>query len=373
MNFANLEAPKDDEIEVSIFGPGKGECVIAHLGNNDWIVVDSCVSRASKKPIALEYLESLGIPPDQAVKLIAVSHWHDDHIKGTSQIVRTCKDANFVCASALLQNEFAQFVESYSKRFMSQKYDSGTNEFAAITEQLFTEYAGKRPYPKRLIWAAANKRLVVWDGGARPFPVELYSLSPSDAAFSLAIAEFRKLMPQPGTPKRQAPSLSPNIVSAAFWIIAGNFNILLGGDLDKGSNRDLGWRAVIDSTARPSGRASIVKAPHHGAESGYYAPMWQKMTEPDAVSLIAPFSGGVRPLPSDKDIARIKKHTRKIFITADPKGWSPKRRDSAADKFSSTVVLTRRRVEGQMGHVCVRIPRGAKEMQIHLSSGSKSL
>lgn len=373
MTFAKLKAPKNDEIEVSIFGPGKGECVVLHLGNNDWIIVDSCVNRASKKPIALEYLESLGISPDEAVKLVAVSHWHDDHIKGTSQIVRTCKDAYFVCANALLRSEFAQFVEVYSKRFRSERYDSGTDEFAAITEQLFSEYVGKRPYPKRLLWAAANKRLAVWDGGGRPFPVELYSLSPSDAAFSLAIAEFRDLLPQPGTPKRRAPSLSPNHASAAFWIIAGTFNILLGGDLETGSNEDLGWRAVMGSAARPSGRASIVKAPHHGAQSGYYAPMWQQMAEPNTVSLIAPFCGGVKPLPSEKDIARIKKHTQRIFITGEPKGWSPKRRDSAADKFSSTVVLTRRRVEGEMGHVCVRIPQGGKEMQIHLSSGAQSL
>ena len=51
-------APKEEEIEVSIIGPGYGECILLHVGHNDWVVVDSCINPKTKKPAALEYLKT---------------------------------------------------------------------------------------------------------------------------------------------------------------------------------------------------------------------------------------------------------------------------------------------------------------------------
>jgi len=35
-----MQKPEKDEIEVSIFGPGYGECIVIHIGNNEWVVID---------------------------------------------------------------------------------------------------------------------------------------------------------------------------------------------------------------------------------------------------------------------------------------------------------------------------------------------
>ena len=40
--------PRTDELEVSLFGPGVGECVIVHLGAGEWMVVDSCLDPATR-------------------------------------------------------------------------------------------------------------------------------------------------------------------------------------------------------------------------------------------------------------------------------------------------------------------------------------
>ena len=37
-----VDPPASDVFEVSIFGPGKGESIVVHIGNGRWIVVDSC-------------------------------------------------------------------------------------------------------------------------------------------------------------------------------------------------------------------------------------------------------------------------------------------------------------------------------------------
>lgn len=74
--------PASQEMEVSIFGPGFGECVVLHFGNNDWGVVDSCLHPASRLPTALHYLEALKVDVSQSVRFVTATHWHDDHMHG---------------------------------------------------------------------------------------------------------------------------------------------------------------------------------------------------------------------------------------------------------------------------------------------------
>src|SRR5882724_10511700 len=100
------QAPPSDEVEVSLIGPGYGECVVLHLGGGEWVIVDSCLNPITKKPAAEEYLELLGIDPEVAVKLIVSTHWHDDHVRGLASIYSRCTRAEFVCSDALKFDEF---------------------------------------------------------------------------------------------------------------------------------------------------------------------------------------------------------------------------------------------------------------------------
>src|SRR5262249_14986688 len=53
--------PAADELEVTVFGPGFGECIVAHLGHDRWIVIDSCIDSRSDKPAVLAYFEHIGV------------------------------------------------------------------------------------------------------------------------------------------------------------------------------------------------------------------------------------------------------------------------------------------------------------------------
>ena len=77
--------PEPDEVEVSLFGPGFGECVLVHLGNNQWMVVDCCLELSSGRPAPIHYLEQLGCDIEQAVCLVVATHWHDDHMEGSQR------------------------------------------------------------------------------------------------------------------------------------------------------------------------------------------------------------------------------------------------------------------------------------------------
>lgn len=97
--------PQPHEIEISLFGPGYGECIVAHLGAGEWMIVDSCIDK-SARPAALEYLRTIGVNASQHVKWVLATHWHDDHIRGLSDIVSECESAEFACSMALRNKEF---------------------------------------------------------------------------------------------------------------------------------------------------------------------------------------------------------------------------------------------------------------------------
>jgi len=96
-------APPDaNEIEISLFGPGFGECCVIHLGSS------------TKQPASLSYLQKLRVDPAQAVKLFVISHWHSDHIKGASEVASKCENSQICFSNALLKDEFLTLVNTYS-------------------------------------------------------------------------------------------------------------------------------------------------------------------------------------------------------------------------------------------------------------------
>lgn len=367
-------APSAEEAEVSIFGPGIGECIVLHLGNFEWLIVDSCVDPKSRNPIAIQYLKEIGIDVTTAVKCFVITHWHDDHIRGAEKILRECPSAKFVCSVALRFREFLELVNLH--KTYSSLSASGLEEFAYIFEELKRRAPGVRPEsigPTN--WASADRLLMRFpenDGSSR---AEIYSLSPSDSAITLAFHEISQLIPQIKTTKRRAVAQKPNHVSVALWVMVGNSNILLGSDLEYHHDEHLGWKAILLSQTRPSGRAKIVKVPHHGSENAYCQEIWSHLLTPNPIALISPFSSSVKPLPSLRDIERIRAHTPLIFCTGNPCGTRPPRLDSVVEKTIRPIFLTRRAITGPMGHVRVRYPLKAEEISptIETFEGAKQL
>jgi hypothetical protein len=66
--------PTPDQLEVTLIGPGYGECAVVHLGNGRWMIVDSCIDKPSATPAAIKHLSELGIRPEESVDLIIMTH-----------------------------------------------------------------------------------------------------------------------------------------------------------------------------------------------------------------------------------------------------------------------------------------------------------
>lgn len=354
---SNPESPPPPrEVELSLFGPGKGECVVLHVGNNEWIVVDSCMSEDAETPIAIAYLKSLGLDPSSCVKLVALTHWHDDHIKGAASTLREASAATFACSVALLSKDFISLVHSGDQiRLVGQT--SGVREFADILDEL--DRRGARGGPG--VWAQEGTVLYRSSDQA----AKLIALSPSPQTITNAARVIGSLIPTVGAAKNPVPRVTPNETSVAMLLEFGELSFLLGADLEVHSDVRCGWAAVVNSANRPNVPAIAFKIPHHGSPNGDYPDAWSNMLVPQPVAAIAPYAGGQTPRPSADDIARIKSQTKSLHCTVGNLAWAPPRR-RGSDKTINEVASSRRAVRSRPGHVRLRVPFGGNVNSIRV-------
>lgn len=352
------DPPQYDEIEISVFGPGYGESVLIHLGQHEWMVVDSCVDALSGQPAPIQYLQNLGVNPAETVKLVVATHWHDDHIRGIGNIFRTCDNAQFVCSAALRSQEFLTLVTAASTRSMMTS--SGVQEFAQILDTL----QERRPKSVRSesvgpTWAIANQLL--WQRrSSDSLPSIVHALSPASAAVTLAYHEISRLLPEVGQSKRRVVAQSPNLVAVALWVCVGDIILLLGSDLEETHNSGTGWSVIVDSPTRPSGTAGVFKIPHHGSVTADQPRVWTEMLQPEPVVILTPFVQGNVTLPTLADANRICSRTTQAYSTSDTKLRKSKRRSGALEKTIRETVRNIRDAQAPMGQVRLRRPAVAQ-------------
>ena len=312
--------------------------MVLHVGDGVWIVVDSCIDR-NKAPRALSYFESIGVDPAQAVCLIVATHWHDDHIRGMGQLVETCRSAAFCCAAALCREEFLSVVDTLERRHLTVT-GSGARELYQAFERL--QKSRSKP-----TFAVANRRIFRRDA------CEVWSLSPNDATIQHFLRTIGNLVPSEGQAKIRIPDRSPNEVAVALWIEAGDVKVLLGSDLEK-----RGWIEILQSAARPTGKASAFKIPHHGSANADEPGVWQQMLDVDTHAALTPWRRGGHALPSDQDVERILDNTVNAYSTVPSKSLatSPERRDNAVDRTIRESDIKLRRLAMSPGAVRLRRP-----------------
>lgn len=344
------EPPRNDELELSLFGPGKGECIAIHLGNGNWMVVDSCISASDNKPIALSYFERLKVDVPRQVKLVVVSHWHDDHIRGISQVVREANSALFACSAALRYEEFCTLVKQQQEMKLVEQ-TSGMAEFADVLE-ILDQRSGSRFASGPDLWAAEGTLL---HRNNEPNGIEVLALSPSSQTITDATGELARLIPTVGDQIRRFPRPMPNKLSVVLMVKSVNVHFLLGGDLEVGADQRRGWRAVIESPIRPSVTSSAYKIAHHGSPNADHQEIWSRLLVQNPFAVVAPYAGGKTPLPSPNDVERVKSRTNRLHCTIPPQGFRPERR-SGVDGTMRRVARWRRAVRNKPGHIRLRVP-----------------
>lgn len=346
--MTKLSPPNSDQIELILFGPGYGECATVHLGENRWIVVDSCLNTKTGKPAVLDYFDEIGVSPQKVVKLIIISHWHDDHVRGLSEIVSSCPKASVCCSAALTRSEFLSHVLNY-QNIMTKTTSPGVKEIEKILQIL------RGPSLPPIKRALANRTVLNLPAKGTADPCIVTTLSPSDKVYDDFLKGIAALVPSDKKTKIRAPSLSPNDAAVAIWIKTGDVKMLLGSDLEEKGEPLSGWSAIVQSEERPRGRASIFKIPHHGSVTGHHDKVWSDMMIKSPIAILSPFYNAGKMLPKERDVARILALAPKSYITTRyPAPKSKRSRPPSVERTIRETVGKMRAVQPPMGWVSLR-------------------
>jgi len=306
-----LSAPKPDQIEISLFGPGYGEAAAVHLGNNQWILIDSCIDKNTTEPAALLYLRKIHALPEQSVNLIITTHWHDDHIRGLSQCLNACAEAKLCCPMAFGKKEFIHMVQVYETDNLIRA-GSGVNEIAEVFKIVASRSSSS-------VKACDNKVLFRIPGSESGHHEEciVWALSPSDKQIDYFLKSIADLMPSLPQTKRRATPIVPNHASVVTLIEFGEQSMLLGADQEETTDPDTGWSVIVASRNRPNKKACIFKVPHHGSSTAYNKDVWSEMLVNQPFAILTPFNRGKKQLPAADDVNRI--------VSLTPNGYSTSR------------------------------------------------
>lgn len=344
-------APKDTEIEVTVFGPGYGECIIVHVGSGRWLIVDSCKKSPNSRPVALRYLEMIGVDVTSSVELIVLTHWHDDHIRGASELVGTCANAAICISEAFNKEEFKRFLSAFSTTKES-KLGTGVDELISIVSAM--NNPNRKPFR-----GSQNKRILNISGAdiAHGSSCEVWTLSPSDFQTIQSETRFAALIPDVKNTMRRAVPDGPNNHSVAMWVTVGDIHVLLGADLERTADARAGWESVVASKNRPDGEVSLYKVSHHGSENGHHDGLWASILRTNVNAIVTPWNRS-SGLPTADDIKRLTCATENLFLTSAASSLVRARHDHLVERMMREFGIMTKRNPSNVGAVTARFEVG---------------
>ncbi len=294
-------APAVDHIEVTVLGPGFGEAVVIHMGGQRWLLVDSCVAPGIRGPVSADYLEKIGVDAS-AVKAVIASHWHDDHVRGMSELVTRFPQADFFVPAVLLDRHARAFLAAYSGEECSG--------LSRGTKELYLSMKSRS-------WITVSSRTEVFSDRGGPVPVQVVAFSPTQPAVAQFLAHVVRYLPANSAdmPIMEAPDASPNLSSIVLHVDLGPASVLLGSDLER--HPISGWEVVLaDRWCQLRPRAGFYKVAHHGSETGDHPDIWKELLATAPVAVMSPFNNGGVALPKDTDRRRILAQTSRAYIAS---------------------------------------------------------
>ncbi|MCS4434209.1 MBL fold metallo-hydrolase [Aquiflexum gelatinilyticum] len=342
-------------IEINLIGTGGGygESLVIHLGNGDWIVIDSCIDPYTGVSLPLNYLRDRGVDLEN-VKLIICTHWHDDHIGGISTLLENCPKAFFSFGRVNDLKKFLQCVSLDYRKLKSKASNCSTLEFNKCLEIMNNS--------KRINKLAAIDRLL-YSNPQKEFIVEVYSLSPSDKSSNLFDLEISKLINEYGPNNRKITTYTPNDRSIVILLRFNDEIALLGSDLEVHSDPEIGWNDIIEKSVviGKFPKASYFKIPHHGSENGYHENIWKNLIKSNPISTLTPWNRN-KKLPEEKMIEKYKSLSSNLFITS-PNNISnkSKKRDNKVSKVIKEFNPTLRELKYQYGVISSEYSIGGNE------------
>lgn len=341
----------EHEIEITLIGTGGGygESIVIKIAN-DWILIDSCVNPNSKENLSANYLKRIGVDLATEVKLIICTHWHQDHIKGLSNLLGLCKSAKFVMPAVNDKKKFLRFITLDGIKSVKGGFSS-TEEFAKCLQICIDRNMSP-------IRASSNKllyRSVLGHGVVDKESVEICSLSPSESVISHFDKELGNLLSKKLSIV-SVPEKDANDKSVVILLNNNGFSALLGADLEVNKKEDEGWLDIINNSLMVRNKVGLFKIPHHGSENGYDVRIFEKFISDNAILKLTPWNRSVK-LPDLSMMEVYRNHSDEVFITSPVSRilTKPKKRSKQIQKMAEEFSRSLSEMKFEMGIVRSRV------------------
>ena len=277
--------------------------------------------------------------------MILCTHWHDDHIKGMSQLLEECHSANLYFSRATDMRKFLVWLGFDYQKLSEKNTIRSTGEFVKCLKIV----RDRNLQPVRINADRLLKSIPA-------LGVSIYSLSPSDYAIEQYDHEIGELITGYGNPGRTYELLSPNDKSVVILLEFGAHRAILGADLEVSDDNRKGWLNILDySTVIGDRKASLFKISHHGSENGYHERIWTDLLETEPVSKLTPWNLG-NNLPDLQMLRLYGDKTNQLYITSPTMNDSkPIKRDKKIDSIVEKFGIKLSEVKYNFGLVRSRV------------------
>ncbi len=310
----NRRAPDPDEYEITVFGAGFGECAVIHVGDGYWIVIDSCLDGSEKRPVpvAVNYLNGIGVKLESQVRLIVATHWHEDHLKGIADLFKLCRSADFAlptpCSATKINEVLARAKSSPSAR------STAVVELAEV----FLEISRRKNLGENCERQYCHSGSLIPVKGTEKTGLKVLALSPSNEVCARAEEWIVHLCSQSGH-LTFVDVPESNEISLAMWLDLNDGSWVFGADLEDGSSVDEGWKQVVNRFAARLSGAEFIKVPHHGSSGAHNDEFWKKMLKQKPLGFVTSYNKGTNPPPTKEDLKRLYLACEKIYFAGGNK------------------------------------------------------
>lgn len=350
-----LEPPASDEIEVTLIGgtAGYGESILMHIGNGDWIIIDSCVNLKTGECAPVSYLNELSVDISQHVLYVLCTHWHDDHIKGLSSILEQCtsktifalscsdnrekwvyemlNDYNYHGKSTVLNELTSTIAKANDKgiKVLPVKQDSLVFNLNGVTAHALSPSDEVVKKFEEEVASAQVKYHKVLGQLVKLKAMDAQTIQDATAIEEETINGFARLIEERIDEKKvdqeatnlltykDAKRVEPNDRCVALLVSFNNHHIVLGADLEnKTADSELsGWMSVAKCSSMNGVSSGLFKIPHHGSETGYCDLFLKSFVKNDATMKLTAWTKGDKLIPEPGMLAKYYAHSQEMYIT----------------------------------------------------------
>jgi len=302
--------PKVNELYIELVGGGGlGEAIILRLPDGRFGLIDcySPISLPVEKNLVITRLNALGAT---GLQFVALTHPHQDHFLGMSQVLEKLSPKEFWLFAGATQAMMERLPAYLTAEALHAK---GKNDSYAVTD-----------LKKTLVWVNNNvgsgrvdlkyltgfQQLLSYPVNVEGAEVEVVVQSIAPMASVVRRYEQKLLTNYNSKAISTGEELDHNDLSAAFLISYGQTRVLLGGDVTTDT-----WNAILasENNRLDLSNMAFVKISHHGSTNGYCDGLWEVLSQGRKPK------GGLTPytsqLPKRKALEHVALYASEIAAT----------------------------------------------------------